>query len=172
MDYPISVPGVGLVGGKFTDGNPLLSLPASLDPASWANAVTDELLNVIRAAAIEPAEAVTTQLLAAITALARGVLPKRSFTANDFVRIPDVPGGLILQWGFFPCGAVTGGTIPYPVAFPTNMLGQQICSYNDAHATNEMCWLTTSPSPYRTALTFGAANTNGASAVRWWAVGY
>ncbi|HIE3658053.1 TPA: gp53-like domain-containing protein, partial [Yersinia enterocolitica] len=23
---------------------------------------------------------------------------KRTFTTNDYIRIPDVPGGLIIQW--------------------------------------------------------------------------
>lgn len=74
MDYPISVPGVGLVGGKFTDGDPLLSQQASLDPAAWANAVTDELLNVIIAAGLTPNEAQTDQLLQAI----------QKFAAQDY----------------------------------------------------------------------------------------
>ena len=123
MDYPISVPGVGLVGGKFTDGNPLLSQPASLDPASWANAVTDELLNVIQAGGLVPAEGNHAQLLAAITALARGVLPKRSFAANDYIRIPDVPGGLIIQWRSYSSPSTAQQTVTYPITFPNNVLG-------------------------------------------------
>lgn len=32
-------------------------------------------------------------------ALLKQLFPKRSFAANDFIRIPDVPGGLIIQFG-------------------------------------------------------------------------
>lgn len=74
MDYPKSVPGVGLVGGKFTDGNALLAQPASLDPAAWANLVTDELINVVRAAGLTPSESQSDQLLQAI----------QKFASNDY----------------------------------------------------------------------------------------
>lgn len=69
MDYPISDPTIGLVGGKFTDGNPGAGVPASRDPASWANLVTDELLGVLTAAGITPDDEDNTQLLASLVAL-------------------------------------------------------------------------------------------------------
>jgi len=68
MDYPSDV-SVGLSGGKFTDGNPVTSLPPSLDRAVEQNAVFDELLAVIVAAGLTPDEANLTQLRDSITTL-------------------------------------------------------------------------------------------------------
>lgn len=70
MDYPKSTPNVGLVGGKFVDENTGTGQPGSLIPATWGNAVTDELLAVIKAAGIVPAEGDLTQLLKAVQAIA------------------------------------------------------------------------------------------------------
>jgi phage-related tail fiber protein len=66
MDYPKSVPGVGLVDGKFADENQVTGTPGSLIPSSWGNAVTEELLAVIQAAGLVPAEENNGQLLQAI----------------------------------------------------------------------------------------------------------
>jgi len=66
VDYPKSVPSAGLVNGRFVDENPVTGTPGSLIPASWGNAVTQEVLNVIQAAGIVPTEGLNTQLLAAL----------------------------------------------------------------------------------------------------------
>ena len=60
--------------------------------------------------------------LATASSLA-ALLPKRSFGINDYIRIPDVPGGLIIQWGSAPYNDIPGGAvvqlpITYPVRFP------------------------------------------------------
>ena len=73
MDYPKSVPSVGLVNGKFVDENPANGTVGSLIPAAWGNAVTTELLNVIKAANLEPDEADLTQLATASRLLSRKV---------------------------------------------------------------------------------------------------
>jgi microcystin-dependent protein len=75
MDYPKSVPNVGLVDGKFVDENTTTGQVGSLIPSAWGNAVTDELLNVIRAGGDEPAENDNDQLLAAIKAIVRDSIP-------------------------------------------------------------------------------------------------
>lgn len=68
MDYPKSVPSVGLVDGRFVDENPVAGTPGSLIPAVWGNSVTQEILNAIKAAGLTPDEARTDQLATAIGA--------------------------------------------------------------------------------------------------------
>lgn len=75
MDYPKSVPSVGLKDGKFIDENPVTGQVGSLISSEWGNAVTDELLNVIRAGGEEPAEAEHDQLLVAIKAIVKDNIP-------------------------------------------------------------------------------------------------
>ncbi|QWA30505.1 hypothetical protein [Pseudomonas sp. RC3H12] len=70
MDYPKRIPNVGLVGGKFADENATTGQPGSLIPAAWGNAVSDELLNVIKAAGLTPSEDNNAQLLQAIQGIA------------------------------------------------------------------------------------------------------
>ncbi|MFI0489777.1 MAG: phage tail protein [Yersinia sp. (in: enterobacteria)] len=52
----------------------------------------------------------------------KSFLPKRSFAANDYIRIPDVPGGLIIQWGIaHSLGANETRTITFPFAYPAGV---------------------------------------------------
>lgn len=69
MDFPKSVPGVGLVGDRFVDEDAAVGQQGSLIPAAWGNAVTLEIVNVILAAGLEPEEGDVTQLAQAIAAL-------------------------------------------------------------------------------------------------------
>jgi microcystin-dependent protein len=50
---------------------------------------------------------------AGVLALLASWFPKRVFSANDYIRIPDVPGGLILQWG-----TGSGTSFTFPIEFP------------------------------------------------------
>lgn len=68
MDYP-SDPSVRLHEGKFTDGVPLSDIPASRDPASHINAITDELLNIIALSGEDADEANLTQIASTIQQL-------------------------------------------------------------------------------------------------------
>ena len=61
-----------LVNGKFIDENVATGQQGSLIPAAWGNAITDEILTVIRAAGITPNESAVNQLHAAIKAISGG----------------------------------------------------------------------------------------------------
>lgn len=69
MDFPRSVPNIGLVAGKFVDENAVSGQPGSLIPSEWGNSVTLELINVFLAAGIAPDEFKTDQLATAIAAI-------------------------------------------------------------------------------------------------------
>lgn len=113
MDFPISVPSVGLVGGKFVDEDPLVGTPGSLIPAQWGNAVTEEILNVIAAAGLVPNEALNSQLLAAIRSITNGRLlgaPKTFFTAGAATYVPT-PGTKFAIVLAVSGGGAGGGTV-------------------------------------------------------------
>lgn len=69
MDFPKSVPSVGLVNGKFVDEDTNTATPGSLIPAAWGNAVTGEIINVIEQSGLEPTEGQNDQLFTAISQL-------------------------------------------------------------------------------------------------------
>lgn len=70
-----------------------------------------------------------TNLLPSVAAV-MSLFSKRVFSTNDFVRIPDVPGGLILQWGTTG-GADANGLIQasLPTPFPSSNGLSAVCTY-------------------------------------------
>ncbi|MCO7573374.1 hypothetical protein NJH78_25630 [Pseudomonas chlororaphis] len=83
MDYPKSVPNVGLVNGKFVDENSATGQVGSLIPSTWGNAVTNELLNVIESAGLQPDELNDAQLLGAIQELISSKIPESPGQATE-----------------------------------------------------------------------------------------
>lgn len=106
MDYPKSVPSVGLVGGKFVDEDPIAGTPGSLIPAQWGNGVTQEVLNVLNAAGILPDEFDNAQLLLAISNLsvisqAQYVLSSgtaNAIAANYSPAVTALTDGMVLKF--------------------------------------------------------------------------
>lgn len=103
MDFPISAPGVGLVGGKFVDEDPLLGTPGSLIPSQWGNAVTEEILNVISAAGLAPDEESNNQLIAAVRlvnkqpTLLADTGAANVYSATNFPALTALPGSGYFQ---------------------------------------------------------------------------
>lgn len=83
MDFPKSVPSVGLVDGKFVDEDVVAGTPGSLIPAQWGNAVTEEVLNVIESAGLNPDEEVNDQLITAINQLITDAIPDSPAAATE-----------------------------------------------------------------------------------------
>jgi len=69
MDYPKSVPNVGLVDGKFVDENTTTGQVGSLIPAAWGTSVTEEILNFIYSAGLVPDENDNAQIAKAVRKL-------------------------------------------------------------------------------------------------------
>ncbi|MCD5969769.1 gp53-like domain-containing protein [Pseudomonas quasicaspiana] len=69
MDFPKSVPNVGLVDGRFVDESNVTGQVGSLITADWGNAMTSEIINVIEAAELVPTEGQNDQLVGAIDKL-------------------------------------------------------------------------------------------------------
>ncbi|MBV4486924.1 hypothetical protein HU727_015120 [Pseudomonas sp. SWRI153] len=148
MDYPKSVPSVGLVNGKFVNEDVVAGLPGSLIPATWGNTVTDELLNVVKAAGIEPSESDVTQLLQAVNKLSQTGADKHAgdigaanlYMANYSPAITMLKDGSALRFtaGNANTGASTfapNGLMPKPLLSlglsalrPGEVVGGSLCS--------------------------------------------
>lgn len=110
MDYPISVPGVGLVGGKFVDEDASVGQIGSLIPAAWGNAVTDELLAVIAAAGLEPDEGNLTQLLLALRSSGVFQTPAK-FDSTTKVATTEFVQRALGNFADLPAAQITGNRV-------------------------------------------------------------
>lgn len=65
----------------------------------------------------------STDLLPTVAAV-MSIFSKRTFAQNDFIRIPDVPGGLIIQWGLATnlATGVNFSTVSFATPFPNEAL--------------------------------------------------
>jgi len=104
----------------FTEGSPTGGVPATIVTDDWLNDVQENVCRAIEGMGITLVKGDFTQLLAAILGAAGALLPKRGFGVNDYIRIPDVPGGFILQWCSVPNPATAGtsATVTWPINFP------------------------------------------------------
>lgn len=98
MDYPKSVPSIGLLNGRFVDENPVAGTPGSLIPAVWGNAVTQEIVSVIAGGGLTPSESDNGQLFKSIQSIIGTTNPMRSVitrvtTSRD---LSDAELGLVL----------------------------------------------------------------------------
>jgi hypothetical protein len=148
MDYPKSVPSVGLVNGKFVNEDVVAGLPGSLIPATWGNSVTDELLNVVKSAGLEPSEIDSTQLVQALKKISQAGEDKHAadigaanlYMANYVPAITALRDGLALR--FTAGNANTGvstfapnGLLPKPLVSlamsalrPAEVVAGSVCS--------------------------------------------
>jgi len=112
MDYPKSVPSVGLVDGRFVDENPVAGTPGSLIPAVWGNSVTQEILSVINGGGLVASEADTGQLYKAIQSIIGRASPMRSVVTRLATSrsLTEAELGLVL---------IDGSSAPMTVTLPS-----------------------------------------------------
>lgn len=131
MDYPKSVPSVGLVNGQFVDEDPIAGKPGSLIPATWGNSVTQEILNVVQAAGLTPNESSNNQLLGALRSPALFMTAPqfdggRSAATSEFVQralgsyasARGISTAAQLTQADVGCSIGLGGNAAYTVTLP------------------------------------------------------
>ncbi|WP_326928792.1 MULTISPECIES: gp53-like domain-containing protein [unclassified Citrobacter] len=198
----------------FTEGGN--GVPPTFPGPDWFNIIQSELINILRAAGLDPDKMDNTQILAALkklflsrsnpfgdikadgaaaiaTALsnlqlgeaakqgvatnqqmqdgtATNLLPsvaavmslfsKRSFSMSDFIRIPDVPGGLIIQWGIMSTADANGlCSANLPIKFPVGpLVVPSPAYYNDSRNNITMTVVSTTPTQIQVFASYAHTN--------------
>lgn len=105
--------------GTLLKANNLSDLPNKATARTNLELLGAALLGV--ASNAQMATGTSTTLLPTVAAV-MSIFSKRSFTTADYIRIPDVPGGLIIQWIRGSTAGVSEGAFPaitFPIPFPT-----------------------------------------------------
>lgn len=109
--------------GKFKNRSSPSSQDGSYMERDWLNDIYGFLGAILRNANVTPNGNVDTaqssQMYDSLWLVIQKLLPKRSFSGNDYIRIPDIPGGLIIQWG---TSAASLSVTTWPMAFPSGCL--------------------------------------------------
>ena len=122
MDFPKSVPNIGLIGGRFVDENTGTGQPGSLIPAVWGNSVTLEILSVLTAAGIVPDEMKTDQLATAINKIVSTNTAWEKITNKPLqTEAYDGTAGRLTLTGAFGWGSTYGA----PAYLLSDMTGSQ-----------------------------------------------
>ncbi|MGL5284305.1 MAG: gp53-like domain-containing protein [Plesiomonas shigelloides] len=112
--------------GKFKNRSAPNTEDGSYMERDWLNDWNGFFGALLKNANVTPNGTVDTatasQLYDALRLIMLGILPKRTFAVNDFIRIPDVPGGLIIQWGSSLCANIGITSVTFPTRFPTAAL--------------------------------------------------
>ncbi|MFP1844469.1 gp53-like domain-containing protein [Lonsdalea quercina] len=77
------------------------------------------------AASGQMAEGKSSSLLPTVEAV-MSLFNKRNFLSNDYIRIPDVSGGLIIQWGTASVSQSSSMAVALPVSFSTACLSVMV----------------------------------------------
>ncbi|WP_261644392.1 phage tail protein [Erwinia mallotivora] len=114
----------------------IASALAEIKDAGLAGTVLDNLglKDAAKMGVATPAQMVAgtaTNLLPSVSAVA-GLFRKGPFSDSDYVRIPDVPGGLIVQWARIKSGSAGNYAWNYPTPFP----GGRLTAWGMCHRTD------------------------------------
>ena len=100
-----------------------------------------------------------TNLLPSVAAV-MSLFSKRSFSTSDFIRIPDVPGGLIIQWGIMSTADANGlCSANLPIKFPVGPLAvPSPAYYNDSRNNITMTVVSTTPTQIQVFASYAHTN--------------
>ncbi|WP_418458402.1 carbohydrate-binding protein [Citrobacter braakii] len=100
-----------------------------------------------------------TNLLPSVAAV-MSLFSKRSFSTSDFIRIPDVPGGLIIQWGIMSTADANGlCSANLPIKFPVGpLVVPSPAYYNDSRNNITMTVVSTTPTQIQVFASYAHTN--------------